>query len=107
MFFYALFAMAICLPRKAAVCALCILLVGIVMLGRLTSPQEAPLNYWSDPIILEFALGMILALLYRERFELPTLLRGVLVITGCAMIMFSRADQSAVGTSHISRNMAL
>src|SRR5437868_1125904 len=60
MYFYALFSVVIFLRRTIAVPVLCIILCAIVLLGHLLQPTLARLQFWSDPIILEFGFGMIL-----------------------------------------------
>lgn len=60
MMFYVLFAGALVLPRAAAVAALVAALVLLVIAGWATAPQSAMLRFWTAPIILEFALGMLI-----------------------------------------------
>jgi exopolysaccharide production protein ExoZ len=86
MYFYALFSAVIFLRRSIAVTALCVFLSMAVLLGYLLQPTLAPLQFWSDPIILEFAFGMILALLYTGGVRFPTTLRIFLVVAGVALI---------------------
>ena len=86
MFFYAVFAVALLAGKRTAVigCAAAFL-AALAFLGP--APPSMPgftvtsakgLAYLADPIILEFALGMMLALLYRAnirlRFEATVLL---------------------------------
>jgi exopolysaccharide production protein ExoZ len=88
MYFYVLFAVTIFLRRNLAVTALCLTLCVIVLLGYLLQPTPASLQFWSDPIILEFVLGMILAVLYIEGIQLPTPVRICLVVAGVVTIGF-------------------
>jgi exopolysaccharide production protein ExoZ len=88
MYFYALFAALIFLRRSLAVPALCASLVAIVVLGQWFKPSLAPLQFWSDPIILEFVFGMVLALLYINGVRLAVPIRGGLVVAGIAAIGF-------------------
>lgn len=90
MFFYVIFSCALFLRRFAAVAAVSILLVLFVVLGRLFHPQFGPFVYWSDPIMLEFVFGMIIAML-REHYQirLPGLWRLGLIILGCCAVWFS------------------
>jgi exopolysaccharide production protein ExoZ len=71
MFFYAIFASAVILPCQRAVVSIAILFALIVALGHLFGPLPQPLAYWSDPIILEFCFGMMLALAYLNGVRLP------------------------------------
>ncbi len=89
MFFYMLFALTIRLQQSVAVYALCTALTCIVLLGHWLQPQLAPLAFWSDPIILEFAIGMMIALQYRRGLQLPTALRLCLIAVGAVAVWFS------------------
>ncbi len=71
MFFYALFAMAIALPRRLAVGVLIAAMVGLVATGRAVPPNNDILTFWTRPIMLNFGLGLALGLAYREGIRLP------------------------------------
>ncbi|WP_237481709.1 acyltransferase family protein [Lichenibacterium dinghuense] len=58
MFFYVLFALAMVLPRRAALPALALALVALVALGRLVAPPFAAAAVWTDGLLLEFLLGL-------------------------------------------------
>jgi len=88
MYFYVLFSAAVILRRSIAVPAVCGALVLIVFLGHLLQPTFAPLQFWSDPIALEFVFGMTLALFYIRGVRLPAPLRFCLVISGIAVLGF-------------------
>ena len=75
MAFYALFAAALILPRGRAVLAATLALVGAAGVGALVMPAAAPLVLVTRPIVLEFAFGMGLALLYRHDVRLPGVAR--------------------------------
>jgi peptidoglycan/LPS O-acetylase OafA/YrhL len=83
MFFYAVFAFAILLPRRAAVPAVCVAFVALVVAGRYTV-LPLPFLFWSNSIILEFCLGMLIALSYREGFRLSPAAAWALGIAACA-----------------------
>ncbi len=70
MFFYAVFAFAILLPRRMAVATITAVFVALVTIGRFY-PLPLPFSFWANSIILEFCYGMLIALLYREGFRLP------------------------------------
>jgi exopolysaccharide production protein ExoZ len=89
MFFYVLFAMAVGWSRKIAVPALSVGLVLIVFAGFLVQPSIAPLQFWSDPIILEFVAGMLIALAYNHGIRLPGLLRIVLVPASIGVLLWA------------------
>lgn len=89
MFFYMLFAVALCWPRRIAVPSLCAVLGCIVFLGHQLTPKAAPLIFWSDPIILEFAFGMIIALLHIQRIRLAGIVRWLLIAVALLAIWLS------------------
>ena len=60
MFFYALFALALLLPKRAGMWALVALLAGLVALGQWASVPPAPLAALIQPIVLLFAFGILL-----------------------------------------------
>jgi exopolysaccharide production protein ExoZ len=97
MLFYVLFAATIYLPRKTAISCLCVLLGSLVLFGYWTSPKSAVLKIWSDPIVLEFAFGMLIATLYRQGTCLPAALRFCLVVTGAAAIWLSAPNSPPTG----------
>lgn len=90
MFFYVLFACAISLPRTAAVASVGGFLIALVTLFHFIPAPDERLFYWSDPIVLEFVMGMAIGLLHqRYRIKLPTFLRLVMVAVGVGAIWFS------------------
>ena len=70
MFFYAAFSAAILLRRRAAVATVCVAFSVLVILGRYVV-LPLPFGFWSNAIILEFCLGMLIAVAYREVVRLP------------------------------------
>ena len=70
MFFYAVFAVAIMLPRRSAVFAITALFALLVALGLLVRLPQ-PFAFWFSPIILEFCFGMLIALAWRDGRRLP------------------------------------
>jgi exopolysaccharide production protein ExoZ len=84
MFFYVIFTAAILLPRRAAVIAITALFIALTAIGRAVAlPQSVA--FWFDPIILEFCLGMGLALAYREGMRLPRVVSWLLVLAAIAI----------------------
>jgi peptidoglycan/LPS O-acetylase OafA/YrhL len=89
MFFYAIFAVAILLARSRAVIAITMLFAMLCILGRANSELPSTLAYWCDPLVLEFCLGMVLALAYRARMRLPLSLAAGLVALGAATLGYT------------------
>jgi len=83
MFFYAVFAFAILLPRRVAIPAVSIAFVALAAAGRYLS-LPLPFLFWANPIIVEFCYGMAIALIYREGFRLPPAAAWALGIAACA-----------------------
>lgn len=83
MYFYALFAVALAQPRNKAAVVLGVFMIAAVCLGQFFKPSTTVLKWWSDPIILEFLAGMMLALLYERGLRLPGYLRLGLIAVGC------------------------
>lgn len=73
MFFYLVFAAAILLPRRRAVFAAGVALTLLTIAAALRPISSRPVSFLLDPIILEFCLGMAIALAHREGAHLPRL----------------------------------
>jgi peptidoglycan/LPS O-acetylase OafA/YrhL len=97
MFFYALFALALLLPRMAAVPFLCATLFFIGVAGREVSTPSDPIRFWFDPIVIEFTFGMALALVYRCAIILPSALRIFLVVAAIATIISTQRQIGGAG----------
>lgn len=89
MAFYALFALGLGLSRRGAAAWLVAALALLVLVGRLVPSPPVPLVFWSDPIILEFALGAGLALARAEGARLGTLPR--LALAGAGLLALAAA----------------
>lgn len=77
MFFYVLFACTIALPIRPALLALAGILTALTLLhasGAFSNPQVL---FWSDPIVLEFVMGMSLGWLAVRGVRFPRALRWV------------------------------
>lgn len=87
MFFYAIFAMFIGLRRNRAVLGIGLVLLGLVALGTVFPPSKPALFFWTRPIVLEFGLGMALAVIFRGGITLPPLVRAALVAVALAILI--------------------
>jgi peptidoglycan/LPS O-acetylase OafA/YrhL len=88
-FFYMLFGLLIALSRRRAVVAVIgALFCALIAIG-LTLPVPNPLAYWFNPLIIEFVLGMAIAVAYREGVRVPPWLQWTLVAAGLAMLGYS------------------
>lgn len=62
MFFYVLFSLVLWLPRRIGLAVVAVVLVGLASLHPL-APANTALQFWSRPFILEFLVGVALAVL--------------------------------------------
>ena len=78
MLFYAVFAALLILPRRLQIWALTTILLTSVVLGRLVQPEQAILQAWSHPILLEFLAGAWLGVAWQQGGRLwPVLLASI------------------------------
>lgn len=104
MFFYAMFAAAIILSRRACVLVVSAVLVVGVVTGRLLPFAEGPLAFWTQPIVLEFALGMDLGLLWCGGLRLGLMPRLSLALAGIALLVFDGMDAAHRAADWITPN---
>jgi exopolysaccharide production protein ExoZ len=84
-----LFTLFLLLARRPAVVAAASLLCVLVALGQLVGFRNLQLLYWSDPIILEFVAGMVMALCFAAGITLGAAARLGLVVLGVAAFHFA------------------
>ena len=66
MLFYALMAGALMLRRPAGLATILLALGGLVAAGQAAPFTSTPLVFWTDPVIAEFALGVLVAIAARR-----------------------------------------
>jgi peptidoglycan/LPS O-acetylase OafA/YrhL len=97
MFFYAIFAFATGINVKLRVVITSCLLVLIVFIGYLISPENPVLKFYSSPIMLEFVYGMIIgAVLVKGKLVMRVEVAGVAAIIGVAIIALSPDSEGAI-----------
>jgi exopolysaccharide production protein ExoZ len=84
MYFYAIFALCLFCRRTFALSVLGVALISAVLIGHEFWMQHSALIVWTDPLIVEFLLGALIAVLYRRGVTIPTALR--IPIIGMAII---------------------
>lgn len=94
MFFYLVFAAFIWLRRDRAVLAVAAALGSLTTFNCFFEPRNVALAFWTDPIVLEFALGMGVALLFRRGVRLS--LGGGMTLA-CAAILALALDPMRSG----------
>ena len=87
MFFYLLFAGSIFLPRQRAVPVVLVVLAALVAIGGLAQPQAA-LRFWTQPILLDFALGVLVAEFRCRGLRWPAPLRLAVISLGVLVFVF-------------------
>jgi peptidoglycan/LPS O-acetylase OafA/YrhL len=86
MLFYCVFALFVALPRRRAVAGVAATIGLLVLMhGALLSGQPA-LAFWTDPIMLEFLIGMFLATALQEGITLQPPRRWLLALAGLLML---------------------
>ena len=87
MLFYVLFAAALVLPARWTLPAVALALAGLVVGESLAGPLTLPFGFWGQPIVLEFAAGMGLAVLRQKGLRLHGGLRVLVGLAGVAVLM--------------------
>ena len=83
--FYTLFALFLPLPRRWAVTCLTGVLLALAAAGVLLRPTTPQFVFWTDPIIIEFAVGMLVATLLLAEFRLD--MRARVALAACGVLM--------------------
>jgi peptidoglycan/LPS O-acetylase OafA/YrhL len=86
MLFYALFGAALLLPARLVVPATTLALAGLVA-AQAVSPLPLPFGFWGQPIVLEFAGGMAIALLRNRGLRLDGRIRWLMVAAGAILLL--------------------
>ena len=86
MFFYVLFALFLRFERDVAILGVAAALAVVVALGAWLRPDNATLAFWSDPIVLEFALGMGLAWAWGHGLRMSRIASAALALAAVALL---------------------
>lgn len=84
MFFYALFALALLLPRRSGLLALATTLVVLAGLGYVLRPAGALAVVWTGELLLEFLFGMAVAGLQERGIRFRAATAALLFLLGAA-----------------------
>ncbi|MDF2996117.1 MAG: hypothetical protein K0R27_1754 [Xanthobacteraceae bacterium] len=85
-FFYICFAVALYFPRAWGVTTLCFAFAAAAALHPIVPDSAWMLRFWSDPIILEFLMGIALAALFLRGFRLSPMVGLLLVLGGFILL---------------------
>ena len=96
MFFYAIFSLSLFIKnRSIRLKSLLAFLLFFSILGYFIPAKYIALKFWSDQIILEFGLGMIIAMLYDQKVKISSNWKWILITTSvifeCIVTYYSRA----------------
>ena len=83
MLFYGIFSLFIPLRARVAVPCVIACIVGLACLGGVSQPTATAPRFWTDSLILEFAFGVLLAVI-APRVSLAAPARILLVVVGLA-----------------------
>ena len=86
MAFYVMFAVSLALPRSIRLWALLALLGGMVGLGA-AMPLSGILAFYTDPIILEFAAGLLIAKAWTSGVTVPVKAASFVMLLGFALLL--------------------
>ncbi|MCO5091591.1 acyltransferase [Bosea sp. (in: a-proteobacteria)] len=87
MLFYVLFAAGLMLPARLTLPAVTLVLAGLVAAQSLAGPLALPFGFWGQPIVLEFAAGMGIAVLRRKGLRLHGALRIAVAAAGAGLLI--------------------
>lgn len=87
MLFYVLFAAGLALPMRWTLPAVAAVLALLVAVEGLMGPLAQPFSFWAQPIVLEFAAGMGIAVLRQQGFRLHGAMRVVVAAAGVAVLL--------------------
>jgi exopolysaccharide production protein ExoZ len=89
--FYGLFAPCLLLPRRAAAAAVLAMLLALALIGaRVALPL--PFAFWANPIVLEFAFGVVVGLARAEGLRLPAPGCAALAAAGLGLLALAGDD---------------
>ena len=88
-FFYTLFGCFVFLSRRRIVIVLSTIFIALALASLAFGPFPNPWGFWSHPLILEFALGMGLALAYRDGVRIGATAYWGLLAVATAVLLWS------------------
>jgi peptidoglycan/LPS O-acetylase OafA/YrhL len=102
MLFYLAYTVALCFPRRLGLGGITVVFLLATTFGRLLPPQWIAPRFWTDPIILEFLLGVLLGLAYLRGWRLGWGARTALIVAGVGLSVV----MTKLGlTNHVDRDL--
>jgi len=93
MLFYLTVAVFLSFRRRAALPLIAATVIAFALSGALLHPVQPQLAFWTDPIVIEFVYGMLIAACLIEGVSLSRATRLALIVTGLAALALD-------GTAH-------
>lgn len=87
MFFYLIFGLALLLPRSKRLAALCIAFAALAAAYFVVPREMTAAAFYTDPIILEFLLGILLGALCGRGAKLSGRTATLLIVAGAILIL--------------------
>ncbi len=97
MAFYGLFALMLRFRRETAVGLAILALEAGVVVGLVVAPSQAPFAVWLQPLVLDFALGMGIALLFRRGIVLGSAVRLALALAAVLALSIDGLNSAGQG----------
>jgi peptidoglycan/LPS O-acetylase OafA/YrhL len=90
-FFYVVFGVALVLPRAKGLGFVFLAIGSLSVLGIFDTFKSLPMSFWSNPIMLEFLLGILLSMAHEKGARVGGV-TAALLITGGFLAMFVLMD---------------
>lgn len=84
MFFYALFSVALLFPRRIGIPGLVALFAALASVHVFVPGNMVQMRFWTNPVVLEFAAGMLIAYGFAKGWRLPQRLAIPVIALGGA-----------------------
>ncbi len=94
MLFYAIFTPFVMLSRRWAVLGVVAAIGALVAVGQLTWTGNPQIGFWTDPIVGEFAFGVLLGALRLDGVQLSRPVRLGLIAAGLAIMLVIGVDDT-------------
>lgn len=91
MFFYLIFCLSMFLPRRTGLLITISLLVALPVATLALDQDSTLVRFAGHPIIIEFAAGITLGIVYMKRYAIPDHLGMMLAIVGFALLVLAPA----------------
>ena len=96
MYFYALFALGLFLPRKYAIPLVCATIALVCAVGAMAEGKNTILHFFSRPVTLEFAAGAVIGWFYLSGGRLPMWFAMASILAGLAILFADPAFDALV-----------